>query len=267
MHAFDEAIALQPLGEGRYEGRSHPAWANMVGPYGGITAATLLNAALSDPRRLGEPLALTVNYAGPVADGSFTIEATPARTNRSSQHWMLVQRQGDAVCTTATAVFALRRDTWSAPEIQMPPVPAAHTLAQSNRNARVKWIVNYDVRFVTGPWPDLHNPVDEPDSCSAHWMRDHPERPLDATSLAALCDLFYARLMRRRPKLVPFGTVSMNCYFHADAAEMAKVGTQHVLGTAQGQRYVGGFFDHVAQVWAPSGELLASTQQVVYFKE
>ena len=123
MHPLDEALALQPQGDGVFRGHTHPAWANMVGPFGGITAAQLLQAACTDPRRLGEPLALTVNYAAAVADGPFDIVAVPARTNRSTQHWTLELRQGGQVCTTASAVFAVRRATWSAPELAMPGVP------------------------------------------------------------------------------------------------------------------------------------------------
>ena len=51
-HSFDAALALQPLAEGRWLGRSHPDWADMVGPFGGITAAQLLHASCIDPRRL-----------------------------------------------------------------------------------------------------------------------------------------------------------------------------------------------------------------------
>ena len=63
-HPLDAALALQPDGEGRWHGHTHPAWGNMVGPFGGITAAQLLQAVCLDPRRLGEPLSLTVNFAG-----------------------------------------------------------------------------------------------------------------------------------------------------------------------------------------------------------
>ena len=39
----------------------------MVGPYGGITAATVLNAVLQHPALLGEPVSLTVNFCAAVA--------------------------------------------------------------------------------------------------------------------------------------------------------------------------------------------------------
>ena len=69
-HDFDSAIALASSGPDRFTGSTHPAYANMVGPYGGITCATLLQAVLLHPQRLGTPVALTVNYAGPIADGT-----------------------------------------------------------------------------------------------------------------------------------------------------------------------------------------------------
>ena len=40
--------------------RSGPIWS---GPFGGITAAALIRAIETHPDRIGEPLALTVNFA------------------------------------------------------------------------------------------------------------------------------------------------------------------------------------------------------------
>ncbi len=59
----------------------------MVGPFGGTTAATALRAILLHPALLGEPVALTVNYAAAMAEGPFSVTARPVRTNRSTQHW------------------------------------------------------------------------------------------------------------------------------------------------------------------------------------
>lgn len=267
MHPLDQALALQPQGEGIFAGRTHPAWANMVGPFGGITAAQLLQAACLDPRRLGEPLALTVNYAAAVADGPFDIVAVPARTNRSTQHWTLELRQGGQVCTTASAVFALRRATWSAPELPMPPVPPADQVPPETRGPRVEWPRRYQFRFVEGGWPDYRNPREEPDSRTVLWVRDEPPRPLDAPALAAIADVFYPRIFRRRGTVTPAGTVSITTYFHADAAAFAAQADRPVLAVATGRRFTQGFFDQTAELWSDDGHLLASSHQIVYFKE
>ena len=85
--------------------------------------------------------------------------------------------------------------------------------------------------------------------------------------LTALCDSFFPRIMIRRRRPVPIGTVSLSTCFHADAAALAALGTQHVLGVARALNFHGGYFDQRAEVWSRDGALLASSQQMVYFKE
>jgi len=92
-HPLDAALALASSAPGQYAGQTSPAYWNMVGPFGGITAATLLQAVLQHPDCLGEPLSLTVNYAGALEAGPFTLQAVPVRTNRSTQHWTLAISQ------------------------------------------------------------------------------------------------------------------------------------------------------------------------------
>ena len=53
MHIFDAAIALAPDGAGHSSGHTHPAYGNMVGPFGGVIGASLLNAIMQHPQRLG----------------------------------------------------------------------------------------------------------------------------------------------------------------------------------------------------------------------
>ncbi|QEE60303.1 thioesterase family protein [Salinibacterium sp. dk2585] len=262
-HAFDDAVALEPLGDGRFRGHTHPAYANMVGPFGGITAATLLRAVELHPDVLGAPLSLTVNFAGPVADGEFEIEAVPVRTNRSTQHWSLTLTQGGAIATTATAVFGQRRDTWSETETPAPDVASPEQLEQQRMPDIIVWARNYEMRFAEG----IMTPgAGQASSSSTLWMRDAPPRPLDFASLAALCDAFYPRIFLRSGQMTPAGTVTLTIYFHADAQQLAAQGDAHMLATARGHRFNDGYFDQSATVWGHDGHLLASTHQLVYFK-
>lgn len=266
-HDFDTAIALTPLGEHRFSGATHAAYANMVGPYGGVTAAVMLNAALQHPQRLGDPIALTVNFAAALADGGFEIDARPVRTNRSTQHWNLTLSQGGAAAATATAVFAARRETWSAPEAAFPPgLPAAAELERLVLPGYPAWTKRYDMRFVPGEQPALDG-VARPQSLSRLWVRDEPPRPLDFASLAAVCDCFFPRIFMRRGVPAPVGTVTLTSFFHADAALLAAQCDRHVLGSAQGQSFRDGYFDQSAQIWGDDGQLLASTHQMVYYKD
>lgn len=266
-HDFDDAIHLTPIGEHRFAGATHPAYANMVGPYGGVLAAALLNAALQHPQRLGDPIALTVNFAAPLADGDFEIDARPVRTNRSTQHWSLTLSQGGDVAVTATAVFAARRETWSAPEAAFPPgLLAAAELQRLKMPGAPAWTRRYDMRFMPGEAPRMGE-GGAPQSLSRLWVREEPPRPLDFASLAAVCDCFFPRIFIRRGTPTPVGTVTLTSFFHADAALLAAQGERHLLGSAQGQSFRNGYFDQSAQIWSDDGQLLASSHQMVYYRE
>ena len=270
-HSFDQALVLESTAPGLFRGHTSPAYWNMVGPFGGITAATALRAILLHPDRLGDPLSLTVNYAGALSTGPFTVQATPVRTNRSTQHWTVSILQTDAqgeqvVTTTATAVTAVRRETWSLADVAMPTVPGPEGLDAYPPAPGIEWFSRYDLRPVTGALPRQWNGQGD-SSLTQVWMRDSPPRPLDFCALAALADVFFPRVWLRRAVHVPAGTVSITVYFHASAAQLEATGTGHVLGQARAQEFRNGFFDQTVQLWSESGTMLATSHQIVYYKE
>lgn len=264
-HPFDEAIGLQPVGDGVLRGKTSADWANMVGPFGGMTAALMLRGIELRPERAGAPLALTVNFTAPIADGEFDITARCVRTNRSNQHWFVELVQGGAVTTTATAVFGLRRDTWSDTEKPMPAAPAPEELPDRGLPPMIAWARNYDMRFADGAIPAKGAaPADS--STTMLWARDRMGRALDFAALTAVSDIFYPRIFLRLGAPTPAGTISLTTYFHATEPELASAADDFVLGCASANRFSGGYFDQSAEIWSRSGTLLATTHQIVYFK-
>jgi hypothetical protein len=273
-HFFDRALHLEAVvgsdSSGIWQGHTSPDYWNMVGPFGGTTAATALRAILLHPALLGEPVALTVNYAAALAEGPFTITAKPVRTNRSTQHWTVELSQVDAngdtgVVMTATAVTAARRDTWSQNDTPMPTVTLPDA-ASRLKVSSVAWTSRYDMRPVRGAIPQVWDGGGT-DSLTQLWVRDDPPRPLDFPALAAMADVFYPRVWLRRATRVPAGTVSITTYFHADSTQLAQCGEGFLLGQAKAQAFRNGFFDQTAQLWSEAGVLLATSTQIVYYKE
>ncbi|MGE2834607.1 acyl-CoA thioesterase [Mycobacterium sp. SMC-4] len=263
-HPFDDALTLTPS-DGGWRGHTSPAWANMVGPFGGVTAAILLRAVESHPDRTGAPVALTVNFTAPVADGAFDVSARIVRTNRSNQHWLVELTQDGEVKTNASAVFATRRDTWTDTEAVPPTVPAPDAVAPSDAPGMVDWINNFDMRYIDGgiPGPDAGA---APSSATNLWVRDARDRPLDFAALTALSDIFYPRVFLRRGAVGPAGTVSMTIYFHAEATDLDEVGADYVLACTRANRFARGYFDQSATLWSRRGDLLVTTHQLVYFR-
>lgn len=268
LHRLDKAIALTPVTEGDpsvLRGETTPEYWNMVGPFGGSTAATLLHAVLMQPDVHGEPVSLTVNYAGPLGEGEFEIAVQAARTNRSNQHWTITQRQGGQVMTTASAVTAVRKDTWTDVEAEMPDAAAPEDVESAEPFPGINWVGSYDQRFVEGPIPN-ENSGEQETSRSTMWVRDNPARPADFYSIAAKSDTLYPRAFLRKGTYLPAGTVTITIHFLADAAELSSLGDDFVLATGYARRFGRSYYDQTSEIWSRDGTLLATAHQMVYFK-
>lgn len=263
-HPFDQATMLVSVAENRYGGRITPAYANMVGPFGGVIAAAMLNGVLSHPARQGDPVAMTVNFAGPLTYEPFELQVRLVRANRSNQHWLLELEQAGLVAASASAILATRQQSWAATELDCPAVAQADELEVWAASAGPAWIKRYQFRFVHGALTLSGQPG--PDSESLLWVRDAPERPVDFLSLLALSDVFFPRIFVRQQQMCPAGTVAMTTHFHTDAATLAANGSRPLLARARAQCFNRNYFDQRAELWSEGGVLLASSSQMVYFK-
>src|SRR3979409_470077 len=91
-------------------------------------------------------------------------------------------------------------------------------------------------------------------------------RPIDVLSLMSMSDAFFGRIFHVRNEFVPFGTVSLTTYFHADADDLAAENISHVLALADAKIFHKRFGDQAGELWSPNGRLLATTTQIAYFK-
>ena len=69
-HPFDRATTVQRDTDGNCSATTSDDYWAFIGPFGGITAATMLRAILDHPERAGDPLSLTTNLCAPVGRGS-----------------------------------------------------------------------------------------------------------------------------------------------------------------------------------------------------
>ena len=85
-------------------------------------------------------------------------------------------------------------------------------------------------------------------------------------SLMSMSDAFFGRVFHAARAMVPFGTVSLTTYFHADAEDLAAEGTARLLAVADAKIFHKSYGDQNGELWSPSGRLLATTTQIAYFK-
>jgi acyl-CoA thioesterase len=227
----------------------------------------MLRALIDHPQRSGDPLALTVNFCAPVVQGAFDLDVRLVKANRSTQHWSVEMTQnGEDVATSATAVFAKRRPSWSH---QAAKFPQASAFEQTLPYAKVAapWVKQYDFRFVEGEPKFSAGSYTGPASAfSKLWIGDRVPRKIDVLSLMSMSDAFFGRVFHARGELMPFGTVSLTTYFHADAEDIAAEDTVRVLAVADGKVFHKSYGDQSGELWSPNGRLLATTHQIAYFK-
>lgn len=267
MHPLDAATKLEVTGD-KFQGATSDAYWNFTGPFGGATAATLLQAAMRHPKRQNLPLAMTINYCAPVAKGAFDVLVSEKRTNRSTQHFSVEMTQGDDTIATATLVFAARPEGLAHAPGKMPEVALPEKIEPPKAKAPLAWIDRFDMRFASG-FPVMR-PKDDAPLGSARtevWMRDNPSRKMDFLSLMNMSDAFFARPFHVLGRLIQVGTVSMTTYFHCDEADLAEVGEDYLLGVADANIFNKGYADQIASLWTRGGKLLATSQQILYFRD
>jgi acyl-CoA thioesterase len=267
-HLFDDATRVA-AGDSRWTGHTSDDYWAFVGPFGGVTAATMLRAIIEHPQRSGDPLSLTVNFCAPIAQGPFDLDVRLIKTNRSTQHWSVELTQGgEDVATFATAVFAVRRPSWSHQPAELPAAPPFEQVRPYPKSSlKMSWVRQYDFRFVEGESKLGGAPHAEPASAfSKLWIGDTTPRRIDLLSLLSMSDAFFGRIFHVRNEMVPFGTVSLTTYFHADAEDLAAEQISHVLATADAKTFHKSYGDQHGELWSPNGRLLATTTQIAYFK-
>jgi hypothetical protein len=233
------------------------------GPWGGWTAGVLLEAVLRQPNLAGTPLALNCSLMGSIEKGEVSISTRLLRKTRSLSFWTteLTQADDHNICAQATITVGERRETVSfqpevMPQVRMPEDITTTPIGFTN------FLSAFETRVVKG-FPPLRT---DGDTQSIEWVRLAEDRPLDVLLLAMMADKFPPRLFYKIGTFVANATITMNVYFHATAIEVAEVGHDFVLLEAKGRRTIGGTFDLTGAIWRRDGVLLATTEQLSWFR-
>jgi acyl-CoA thioesterase len=267
MHPLDQATSLAASSCGGLHGCTSDAYWNFGGPFGGVTAATLMRAVLDRADRQGDPCSITVNFTAAIARGSFDVAVRPIRTGRSVQHWYVELRQADVIAANATVVCAKRHPTWAHQPAKPPAAPPPHSIEPMPNDSPNAFVGQFEFRFVAGKLerlPTFDGKLRSARSCL--WLNNVVPRNWDFIGLTTFCDLFFGRIFHVQGTVFPAATVSMTAYFHSNSESLATLGDGPLLGVADANVFVAGFFDQTAQLWSSDGRLLATTTQIVNYR-
>ncbi len=267
-HPLDRALALSPGADGRRTGATIPDYGNFTGQFGGITAATLLKAALDAAPDGGEPVSLTVNYCAGVKPGPFEIATRVVRAGRTMRHLAVDMIQDGVVVSTALVALAHRKSGFRHQPAEAPAAPPPEAVAPLDRPDWTGWAANVEFRFVEGsPEARRGQPRREtPGSArSLVWLAMKPPRALDVAQLAFLSDAFFVRMLQVRNAFPPMATVSLTTQFLGTAQDLAAHGEAPLLARADSRAFRDTIHDQTAELWSRDGTLLAVSHQIVWF--
>jgi hypothetical protein len=197
--------------------------------------------------------------------GTFTVRLRELRANRSTTFWSaeLLQPKDDTagLCAFATVVIARRRESPSFAETVAPEMAAPEDLPRFTPPVPAEFLKRLDLRFVRdGYFPKL---VDE---AVVMWARALDSDAMDYETLAAICDSGMPQIFLRIKRPLPVSSVTLNVFFHAKRTDLETIGEEFVLTASRMRAAANGYFDETTLVWNRAGMLLATTEQIVWFK-
>jgi acyl-CoA thioesterase len=265
-HPFDEATALEPAGDGTWDGAITDGWATPRGPLGGYVMAIVLRGfelAIGDPARSAR--SATMHFMRPPEVGPVRVNAQVQRTGRSlttvsgrlSQEGKLI---GMALGAYSTA--------WDAPVLEdTEPMPAVDP-------AQGREPINTSPRKGAAP-PDFTKRItmqprfgETPFSGGSSgevggWMGLIEERPLDALSLAVLADAWFPAPWPRLTEFAAAPTIDLTIHYRT----ALPLDDTLVLGRFRNRMVRDGFFDEDGELWTPDGQLIAQSRQLALLIE
>ena len=261
-----ETMPLERLGPGRWTTVAGPEWANPGGGlWGGYAIGLSIRVLAAEPDARGEPLSLTLAYAAAVPAGPLEIRTRCIRQGGSVGVWQveLMAAGSDAVGVHAIVTMARRPQTPSFAFASMPDAPPPESLPAPpppTDEARYGG-ATFERRSLDS------FPVTRSDSSrSLMWMRSR-SGPLDKALLGMATDNSAPRAMYALGHAVRTTTLSLTAYLHATTEELAEIGDDFILVECEGRVGGGGASDERSSYWSRGGKLLATSEQLAWYRE
>ncbi|HWF76531.1 MAG TPA: thioesterase family protein [Caulobacteraceae bacterium] len=260
-------ISLTPSAPGRWTTVAGPEWSNPGGGlWGGYAIGLAIRVLEAEPEAIGEALSLTLTYitavpAGPLdvrtrrirqggSVGVWEVELLPAGSDQVGVHAIVTLARRPA---TPPFAFAVMPDAPDPDSLPAPPPPAE---AMRHYGAS-----SFERRTMEG-FP----PTPGTDSRSLAWVRSRCG-PFDKALLGMVTDNSAPRAMYALGPTIRTTTLTLTAYLHATSAELAAIGDDFILVECEGRVGGGGASDERSSYWSRSGKLLATSEQLAWYRE
>ena len=259
-------IAVSPISAGLWRTLAGPEWSNPGGGlWGGYALALCIRALEAEPSAIGEALSLTTTYAAALPAGELDIRTRLLRQGGSVGVWEveLLQAGSDQVAVHTVVTMARRPVTPRFAFAAMPDAPAPESLPDPENTAHPMHMAGsaFERRTLEG-FP----PQQSSSSRSLTWVRCRRGR-LDKALMSMITDNSAPRAMYALGPMIMTTTLTLTAYLHATGAELDAIGDDYILVECEGRVGGGGASDERTSVWSRSGQLLATSEQLAWYRE
>jgi hypothetical protein len=259
-------MPLTAVAPGRWTTVAGPEWRNPGGGlWGGYAIGLAVRVLEAEPEAVGEALSLTLTYAAGLPAGELAIRTRRLRQGGRVGVWEVEMGPAgsDEVGVHAIVTLARRPVTPTFAFARMPDAPAPESLPSpaEPESARHYGAAAFERRSLEG-FP----PKPSGDSRSLAWVRPR-HGPLDKARLGMITDNSAPRVMYALGASVMTTTLTLTAYLHASADELAALGDDFVLVECEGRVGGGGASDERSSYWSRDGRLLATSEQLAWYRE
>jgi len=258
--SLDEAVAVEPLGEGRYRGSIAPEWFGPPGPNGGFVAALMLRAIrteVGDDERL--PRSLTVHYLLPPAEGAAEVEVSVERSGRSATTCSARLLQDGRVLTLGLCVLTYDFESAKSWSLEPPPAPPFDQVEPRTIAPEAPPIAHaMEIRPVYGSPPFSGGP----EAVAGGWLRARGDDAMTPELVALYTDAWLPAPFSVLETFAPAPTLELTIHFRA----RPEPGDVRVLVRFEADASIDGLFDEHGGVWDVDGRLLAQSRQLALLR-
>jgi len=259
-------IALTPLAPGRWSTVAGPEWSNPGGGlWGGYAIGLCVRVLEAEPEAVGEALSLTLTYAAGLPAGELEVRTRRIRQGGSVGVWEVEVRPAgsEQVGVHGIVTMARRPRTPAFAFAVMPEAPDPASLPSPDLPGASQ---HYGAAAFERRTLEGFPPTPGPSSRSLAWVRSR-RGPMDKAVLGMVTDNSAPRAMYALGQTIHTTTLTLTAYLHATADELAEVGDDFILVECEGRVGGGGASDERSSYWSRGGKLLATSEQLAWYRE
>jgi acyl-CoA thioesterase len=256
LSVFDRAVAVQPMGDGRWQAEVEPRWNIGSAPNGGY----LLSIALAPLRQTlphPDPIAVSAHFAGRISPGPVEVGAEAIRIGaRHSTGTAWLQQEGERR-VTVTATFG-DLSTLDGPTILMgerPEIPGPDACVPAVGPVAPEFLQQFDMRL-TPESAGFAVGLRSGRGLMEGWVRFKDGREPDSFSLPLFADSFPPTMFHLMEEIRWVPTIELTVHGRGRPVPgwlQCRFQTRYVLG---------GYLEEDGEIWDQDGSLVALSRQL-----